>query len=109
MSDMITISRVEYEALLEAREDLEDQRIVDAYLSNPQEGIPSDMVDRILDGESPLAVLRQWRGFSQSSLAKASGVNRVQISDIEAGRSKGSIDTYKKLADALRLTIDDIV
>jgi DNA-binding XRE family transcriptional regulator len=33
----------------------------------------------------------------------------VQIADIEAGRSKGSIDTMRKLADTLRVTIDDLV
>ena len=47
--------------------------------------------------------------MTQSSLATASGVNRVQIADIEAGRSKGSIDTMRRLADALRVMIDDLV
>jgi len=47
--------------------------------------------------------------MTQSSLATASGVNRVQIADIEAGGSKGLIDTMRKLADALRVTIDNLV
>ncbi len=43
------------------------------------------------------------------ALAKASGVNRVQIADIEAGRGKGSVETLRKLAEALRVTIDDLI
>lgn len=105
----ITIDQADYEALLDKIEALEDRLAVEAYLANPQPGIPSDLVERMLEGESPLAVMREWRGHSQSSLSRASGVNRVQIADIEAGRKQGSVATLIKLAAALDLTIDDLV
>lgn len=38
-----------------------------------------------------------------------SGVNRVQIADIEAGRGKGAVETVRKLADALEVRLDDLV
>ena len=74
-----------------------------------EELIPSEYADRVLDGESPLRVYREFRGMTQSALAAAAGVNRVQIADIEAGRKSGSIETVRKLAAALRVTIDDLV
>lgn len=109
MQDTVTIPRAEYEALIAARDDHEDMQAVADYLANPQEGLPHDLMKRLIDGDSPLGVYRRWRGFNQSSLARASGVNRVQIADIEAGRSNGSITTLKKLADALGVTIDELV
>ncbi|MCR9122458.1 MAG: helix-turn-helix transcriptional regulator [Phyllobacteriaceae bacterium] len=109
MHDTVTIPRAEYEALIAAREDHEDMQAVADYLANPQEGLPHDLMKKLIDGESPLGVYRQWRGFNQSSLARTSGVNRVQIADIEAGRSTGSVATLKRLADALEVTIDDLV
>lgn len=107
--DTVTIPRAEYEALLDAREDLEDMLTVERALENPEEGVPAEYADRIIDGEVPLAVYRDWRGHTQSSLAKASGVNRVQIADIEAGRKSGSAATLKKLAGALDLTVDHLL
>ena len=107
--DTVTLTRAEYDALVEARDELGDILAFDEAMRRDEDGIPAPYVDRILGGESVLAVLREWRGFSQSGLARASGVNRVQIADIEAGRATGSVATLRKLADALNLTIDDIV
>lgn len=113
MNEMITITRAEYERLREAAEDLADiatyDRVKADIAAGRDELIPSEFANRMIDGESPLRVYRELRGMTQSSLAAASGVNRVQIADIEAGRSKGSIETMRKLADALRVTIDDLV
>lgn len=113
MEDTITISRAEYEQLRDAAEDLADLRAYDrakaALDAGEDELVPAELVDRLVAGESPLRVWREYRGFTQSSLAIASDVNRVQIADIEAGRRGGSIDTMKKLAVALRVSIDDLV
>ena len=107
--DMVTIPREEFERLVEAAEDLEDLRAIEAYEANPQEGLPHEFMLRILDGENLLKVFRDWRGLNQSELARKSGVHRVSIADIEAGRKTGSVHTLKKLAEALNITIDDLV
>ena len=74
-----------------------------------EEPIPASVVDRLIDGEPPLRVWREFRDQSQAALARISGVNRVQIVDIEAGRSSGSVHTLRKLADALRIAVDDLI
>lgn len=107
--EKVTISKEEYIALLEAKEDLEDIKAVEHALANPEEGMPHAFVERLIDGENPLSIYREWRGFNQSSLARASGVNRTQIADIEAGRSKPSVVTLKKLVETLNVDMEDLV
>ena len=46
-------------------------------------------------------VRREHRGLTQSGLARASGVHRVVVADIEAGRKGGSVRSLKGLAVAL--------
>jgi len=49
------------------------------------------------------------RGITRAELAQTAGVGRVQIVNMEKGARGGSIATMKKLADALGVTIDDLV
>lgn len=108
--EKVTISKSEYEALLDAKEELEDIQAVEYALANPEEGMPSALVERmIINGENPLTIYREWRGFNQSSLSRTSGVNRTQIADIEAGRSMPSVVTLKKLAETLNVDMDMLV
>ena len=113
MSETVTIAKAEYDRLRALEEDLGDiQRAlaVEARLAKGEEElVPAEVVDRILDGEPPLRVWRELRNMSQSELARTSGVNRVQIVDIEADRNSGSVRTLRKLADALGVTVDDLV
>ncbi|WP_026988506.1 helix-turn-helix transcriptional regulator [Fodinicurvata fenggangensis] len=113
MTDTVTIPREEYERLLRLAEDAADSAAYDraiARLANGQdELIPAEYANRIIDGESPLRVFRDWRAMTQTALAEASDVNRVQITEIEAGRNSGSVETIRKLAEALGVSVDDLV
>lgn len=113
MSVTVTITRAEYDRLCAAEEDFADLRAALAMRERIEVGVeelvPAAVADRLIDGANPLKVWRQYRAFSQSSLARASGVNRVQIADIEADRAAGSVRTLRALADALRVTVDDLL
>ena len=113
MTETVTIPRAEYDRLRAVEEDFEDFRAalaVEARIAaGEEELVPSHVADRLIDGEAPLRVWREHRGLSQSALARATGVNRVQIVEIEAGRNLGSVRTLRKLADALGIAVDDIV
>ena len=112
MTETVTIPRAEYERLRAIAEDYEDFQAalaVEARIADgAEELVPAPIADRIIDGEPPLRVWREHRGLSQSALARASGVNRVQIVEIEAGRNAGSVRTLRRLADALGVALDDI-
>jgi mRNA interferase RelE/StbE len=113
MNEMVTITRTEYDRLRHAAEDLSDLRAYDrtkaALASGADEPIPAEFAKRLIEGEHPLRVYRDLRGLTQTQLAAASGVNRVQIADIEAGRKNGSARTIRKLAEALGLAVEDLI
>jgi DNA-binding XRE family transcriptional regulator len=113
MNEMVTIPKDEYLRLKALEEDFADLQNVSKILkrldAGEEELVPGLVVDRLLDGEQPLVVWRQHRGLTQSELARRSGVNRVQIIDIEAGRKTGSVETLRKLASTLDIDIDDLV
>lgn len=113
MSEMISIPLEEYRSLQAAAADLADLRAYDRALAQlamgDEELLPAEFVKRIVSGESPLRVWREFRGLTQTALAEISHVNRIQIADIEAGRKRGSIETVKKLAGALNIALDDLV
>lgn len=113
MNEMVTIPKDEYLRLKALEEDLADFQSVSDTLkrldAGEEELVPALVVDRLLDGEQPLVVWRQHRGLTQAELARRSGVNRVQIIDIEAGRKTGSVETLRKLASTLEIDIDDLV
>lgn len=113
MGEMISIPLEEYRSLQAAAEQLADLQAYDRALvqlaNGDEEPLPSEFVKRMLSGESPLRIWREFRGLTQTALAEASNVNRVQIADIESGRKSGSIETVKKLADALGITLDELI
>lgn len=113
MGEMITIPLEEYRRMQAAIEDLADLQAHDRAMADlaagREERVPAEFVRRMIAGESPLRIWRSLRGLTQSALARQSGVNRVQIADIEAGRKNGSLETVRKLADALGVTVDDLI
>ena len=96
----------EYEKLRGAAEMAED---VAAYReAKGEESFPAEMVDRILDGESPIRVFREHRSLNQRALAQKAGVAVSYLSQIESGRREGTTKVMRRIADALGLTLDDI-
>jgi putative transcriptional regulator len=56
-----------------------------------------------------LRTARRLKDITQVELAKLAGVDQTTISDIERGKSKNpSLETARKIADALGVTVDDI-
>src|SRR5437763_1117114 len=109
-SDTITIPRAEYEALRALRERLEDleDRIAAAqgiaeYRADPGGALPATMVERLFAGESPVRIWREHRGMKASELAAATSLTPAYISEIESGKKPGSLDSFRKIARALRL------
>jgi transcriptional regulator with XRE-family HTH domain len=56
-----------------------------------------------------IADLRDKRGWSQADLARHSGVSRVMIGKYEREKAIPSIDAAKKIADAMEVTLDNLV
>ena len=66
-------------------------------------------MDRLIAGENPVKFWRDKRGYTQRSLADTVNVSMSLLSEIEAGRKTGSVDTLRKLAQALKVDLDTLV
>lgn len=113
MNEIVTIPREEYDRLRTAAEDLADlqahDRVYAALAAGEDELIPAEYVNRLLNGESALRVYRDMRGLTQAALAEKAGVNRVTVAEIEIGRKQGSVASLRALADALGVSVDDLI
>jgi transcriptional regulator with XRE-family HTH domain len=47
--------------------------------------------------------------MSQDDLAKRTGITQGYLSEIEIGRKSGDVRTLRKLADALKVSLDSLV
>ncbi len=106
---MVTIPRAEYERLVADSEMLADLAACDAARAEAGEGMPLAAFSRIVSGENPVTVIQEWRGLTQAELARRADLHRVQLHDIETGKSRGSVDTLKAIAVALDVGMDDVV
>lgn len=103
----------EYERLLEAAESLEDIRDYDAVKRAVENGseelVPSDVAEKLLNGENPVRVWRKHRGLSVSALAAACGLTASAVSQIENNKRSPSIEKLKAIAAALNVEVDDVI
>lgn len=102
----------EYLRLVEEAEMLSDVRDYDAALEDIEQGeelVPSEVVYAILDGENPIRVWREYRGYTQKELADLAGISKPYLSQIETGKRTGTTEVLSAIANALELTLDDIV
>lgn len=109
-SDTITLSRAAYEGMIEQIEDFEDMLALErARNTSESRRLPHLWVKRLLDGEHPLRVWRDYRQLTGQQLESLSGVPQSYISDIERDVKAGSARTLQKLARALDIAIEDIM
>lgn len=109
---MAILPEDEYRKLLDAVDEQSDLRVAERAERRRHEGeeyLPADLVDRLIGGENALRVWRNYRGMSAAGLSKASGVEQSRISELENGKAQGKPATWRALADALNVTVDDIL
>ena len=116
-SEIVTLTRAEYEALIERLEDAEDLAAVtaaearEAALGKEKvraNYLPIELVRRLSAGEHPVRVWRAHRRLSREALATAAGIAASYLSEIETRRKPGSFSALAKLAAALHISLDDL-
>lgn len=115
--ETVTLSRAEYEALLDRAEEAEDMMALDRLevrlaTAGPEvtfaDYLPIELVKRLSAGEHPIRVWRAHRGLTREALAAAAGVAPSYLTEIETRRKPGSFESIAKIAAALRVSLDDI-
>ncbi|NBJ13011.1 helix-turn-helix domain-containing protein [Microvirga arsenatis] len=102
----------DYERLAGAAEETGDVRAYDEakrrLATGEDELLPAEFANRILDGESPIRVWREYRGLNGKDLAAKAEISAAFLSQIENGERDGSFGTMKKIAEALSVSLDDL-
>jgi len=99
---------MQHKALLSAIEDYEDIQEIKSYLDNPEESFPLEVVLALSEGENAIKVYREYRGISQTELAKKVNVSKQYISQLENGDRAGTTKVLKSIAKVLDVNIEDI-
>lgn len=116
--DTVTITKADFDELVQAAEDAEDLAAVAAHDADEarigrdaarSNYLTREEVERLLDGASPLRVWREKRGLSQRALAEAAGVQPGYVAEIETGKKPGSADAWLRLSAVLRMPIADLM
>ncbi len=109
---LVLLAEADYAALVEAAEDNADRVAIADFrrriAAGEDEFVPSAIVERLLSGESRVRVWREHRGLKAAELATRAGIAQAFLSQIETGKREGTVETYRKLADALGVTLDDL-
>ena len=100
-----------YRRMVAALEDAADAAAVERAWTDDAVGktIPGEVVKAILDGEPPLRVWRKYRAFTLDALAERAGVSKGYLSQIESGQKPGALGLFRRLADVLDVSMDDLV
>jgi DNA-binding XRE family transcriptional regulator len=110
---LVVLPEADFDLLLAAAEDATDSEAIRLFeqklAAGEEEFIPSEYVYRMLDGENRVAVWREYRGMTSKQLAEAAGITQAYLSQIETGKRDGTVGTMKKIAEALKVGIDEIV
>ena len=119
---IITLNGVQYailplkvfEQLREIAEDYQDaaaaNKVAEKIKSGEMELFPSSIIEAIeLEDKNPVKVYREYRKMTQEELAEKAGISVHMVRKIENGESKGSVDTIKAIAEALRLNMELLV
>lgn len=91
-------------------EDMYDAMALHTAIAAKPDMLPQHIVERlVIARENPVRVFREFRGLSQVALSRKSGIRQTMLSEIEAGKKKGSVTTLKALVTALDVDLDDLV
>lgn len=104
--ELAILSRADYEALVaaasDAEEDAADAAMYDAckaaMASDPNGILPAEVSALLLRGERLATAIRKWRGLTQQEVAAMLGMAQGTLSDIENGRHRTAANTVRALA-----------
>jgi hypothetical protein len=104
--ESVTLSRADFDAMLEELEDAEDRlAVLEDCLLDMKPDLNRyllSMVDtmRIIDGVNPITVWREKRGLTLTDVAGAVGLQDGDLATIESGGVAGPL-VFNKIAAAL--------
>ncbi|MBX4938429.1 helix-turn-helix transcriptional regulator [Rhizobium binae] len=98
--------------MIEALEDHADADAVrvfrDRLASGEEVLIPSEFVERLVNGENTVKAGREFRGMTVDELADKAGISVTDLLEIESDESAGNFGSIKNIAVALGISVDGL-
>jgi DNA-binding XRE family transcriptional regulator len=111
--DITILPTAEYERLMEIAEETVDRRDSEIALLEIAAGsvelLTHAEVTELLAATTPLAFWRRRRGLTQAALAAAAGISQAYMAQIEGGKRTGDVRVYQRVANVLRVDVDDLL
>ncbi len=105
---LVVLPLAEYEKLVDSADIAAADKVIADIAAGIDEMAPSDVAERLINGENPVRVWRRHRGHTARELAQSAGVSAAYLSEIETGKKTGAVATMKAIAEALQVDLDDI-
>jgi len=104
------VTRAEFEAMRQRIEDMEDRfDLLQAHTRGPSEDAwPDSFAKRLVNGENPLRLWREFRGMTLDQLSTTANVSKSYLSEVENNIKGGSVAFLKACAKALNISLEDI-
>jgi mRNA interferase RelE/StbE len=77
--------------------------------SGKEEMITSEFAERLIFGENPCLVWREYRTLILKDLSNITDIDIATLSRIENNKREPSIKQIKAIAQALKLEVDDLI
>jgi DNA-binding XRE family transcriptional regulator len=103
--ETITLTRQEYEDLVDAR----DHAIAMREIAAGAPVLTSAELEAYVAAKTPLAFWRQRAGLTQARLAEIVGASQAFLAQMENGVRGGNVKLHAKLARALGVRIEDLL
>lgn len=106
---LVVLPLAEYEALVDQADIAAADRVRADIAAKRDELVPAEFANRLIAGENPIRVYRALRGLSARELAEKAEISAPYLSEIESGKKDGSLSAMRRIADALKVDLDDLV
>ena len=101
----------EYQELIQVYDSFDDECLFSKGIEKNKghETVPHDLVVRLVSGENPIRVWRQYRGKTMEEVAEQIGVTQSYLSQLELSKRQASQRVLKLLAANLGVDIEDLM
>lgn len=106
---LVIMSRGAYEHLLDQADVSAHTKVLKALDVGDEETLSTQEMLELFDAQTPLAFWRRKRGFTQADLGRQIAVSQSYIASLESGKRKGDPVHFRKLAEALGVSMEDLV
>jgi DNA-directed RNA polymerase specialized sigma subunit len=101
----------EYQELIKIYDYFDDEAVFTQAIERNKniETIPHEVIVKLINGENPIRVWRQYRGKAMKEFAQEIGVTQSYLSQLEASKRQASQKVLKLLAGKLCVDIEELI